>query len=157
MQDLIEQLAQTAEDLLPTVNYRKSRDNTPDLEYQTEGAAGIDLTAMQIEYDEDKEQTTIFFGIEMAIPEGWVGLLFPRSSIRKTRQRMSNCVGVIDCDFRGEVRAIFDNHERYGKVYELGERCAQLVLVPAPQAKLTCVEKLCETKRGDGGFGSTGA
>lgn len=155
MQNMLDELARMADSLNPTIKIKKVRD-VPTPEYATEGSAALDLTAGEIEYDEDKEQTTIFFGIEMAIQPGWVGLLFPRSSIRGTRQRLSNCVGVIDSDFRGELRAVFDNHKRYGRVYELGERCAQILFVPAPQVNLNVVDELSETARGDGGFGSTG-
>ena len=90
----------------------------------------------------------------MAIPTGYVGLLFPRSSVTKTDLRLANCVGVIDSDYRGPIKVVFD---RKGKrSYNVGDRVAQLVIVPAPHLDIIEVDELDDTDRGINGFGSTG-
>jgi dUTP pyrophosphatase len=96
-------------------------------------------------------------GIAIEIPEGYVGLMFPRSSISKTKQILSNHVGVIDSGFRGEIRFRFkklawDN----GDLYDVGDKIGQLVIMPIPAIELVEVDELSDSERGEGGFGSTG-
>lgn len=88
------------------------------------------------------------------IPKGKVGLIFPRSSCYKQRQLLSNCVGVIDSDYRGEVSAVMIGTTDMS--YQAGDRVAQIMFIDAPQVELIEVEELSETKRGSGGYGSTG-
>jgi dUTP pyrophosphatase len=100
------------------------------------------------------------------IPEGHVGFLYPRSSIFKTSMRLTNAVGVIDSDYRGEIRFNFDNtHEWFGNFYKWaprhiayyeGDRIGQLVIMPIPKVEFEEVDELSSTDRGEGGFGSTG-
>ena len=91
----------------------------------------------------------------MEIPPGHVGLVFPRSSCYKHGMLLSNCVGVIDSDYRGEVTAVFlGTHDDVS--YEIGDRIAQLVIMPIPAVKFVEAEELSETQRGTGGYGSTG-
>lgn len=126
----------------------------------TDGAAGYDLTANKVTIDVVDKSTVIYTchsGLAVEIPKGHVGLLFPRSSVFKTKMQMSNGVGVIDSDYRGEVKAKFylvgsDG----GDAYEAGERFAQLVVIPIPSVEYEEADELTSTERGAGGYGSTG-
>lgn len=123
--------------------------------YATEHSAGFDLTAISSEIIDNSDRTKFGFGLAFEIPVGYVGLLFPRSSIHKTSHAMSNCVGVIDSDYRGEVSAIFDT-VRDGVQYRRNERLAQMVIVPFEHVDFEEVEELSDTVRGDGGYGHSG-
>ena len=124
----------------------------------TLGAAGFDLTATSRKWDDDLNVWEYGTGIAVEIPHGHVGLLFPRSSVYKTGNIMSNCCGVIDSDYRGEIMAKFYvNNWHIGQLhYAPGDRIAQLVIVPIPEVEYVEVDKLTETERGTGGYGSTG-
>lgn len=123
-------------------------------------AAGYDLTAHKVSIDVLDKGTIVYTyhsGIAVEIPEGYVGYLFPRSSVFKTKLQMSNGVGVIDSDYRGEVMAKFYLVGTDGiNAYEQGERFAQLVIMPIPEVEFTEAEELSDTERGAGGYGSTG-
>lgn len=95
-------------------------------------------------------------GLAFEIPDGHVGLIFPRSSIYKTNERLANCVGVIDSDYRGEVSFIFDVIAGSGTPYIKGDRIGQLMIVRLPDIEVQEVEELSDTVRGSGGYGSTG-
>lgn len=123
--------------------------------YAKPGDAGLDLVATQI-ISQDTQQVTYGTGLAIEIPEGYVGLIFPRSSIRKYELALSNSVGVIDSGYRGEIQATF-NTRYYGEiVYKKGDKIAQLVIIPYPQVELYESDELSESERGSGGFGSTG-
>jgi dUTP pyrophosphatase len=128
--------------------------------YGKPGDAGIDLTATEIEFKELTDSfpliAVVKFGISIEIPKGYVGLLFPRSSVFKTNAILSNSVGVVDSGYRGEIMANFltDEPETFG--YKVGDRAIQLIILPYPQIEFEEVEELEITERGDGGFGSTG-
>ncbi|MGN0861614.1 MAG: dUTP diphosphatase [Candidatus Spyradosoma sp.] len=124
--------------------------------YAKPGDAGMDLTATSVEFDSATRKLKVGFGLAMEIPAGHVGLLFPRSSVHKTGLVMSNCVGVIDSGYRGEVRSVFYVPEG-AKPYAVGDRCAQLIVMPFPQVRAVEADELSDTERGAGGFGSTGA
>lgn len=124
--------------------------------YAKPGDAGLDLTATSVEFDESTRKLKVGFGLAMEIPCGYVGLLFPRSSVHKSGLIMSNCVGVIDSGYRGEVCSIF-YVPAGAKPYAVGDRCAQLIVMPYPQVQTVEADELSETARGAGGFGSTGA
>ena len=96
-------------------------------------------------------------GIAVAIPEGHVGMVAPRSGLA-ARQAISvvNGPGIVDAGFRGEVHAILINHGTDAVDFERGDRIAQLVVVPIPGIELEEVDELPDTSRGSGGFGSTG-
>ena len=117
--------------------------------------AGYDLYALTVERKYSK--VYIDFGVAFDIPEGVVGLVFPRSSIHKTDLRLSNSVGVIDSGYHGSVKAIFDAAHGINQ-YQAGDRCAQIVFVPLYGVEnLTVVDDFDSiTQRGEGGFGSTG-
>ncbi|NJO64362.1 MAG: dUTP diphosphatase [Richelia sp. RM2_1_2] len=119
--------------------------------YAKPGDAGLDLTACDILYDGTTNTTKVDFGIALEIPDGYVGLIFSRSSIYKKGTTLSNSVGVIDSQYRGSIQARF-----IGLIqFEEGERAAQLIIMPYTQVEFAEVDELSETERGEGGFGST--
>ena len=120
--------------------------------YATLGAAGMDLTAVTVEETDDV--VTYGTGLAMEIPEGYVGLIFPRSSNYKYDCVLANSVGVIDSDYRGEIK--FKFFKIGENVYKVGDRVGQIVIAPYPKIEFEEVERLGETSRGSGGFGSTG-
>lgn len=122
--------------------------------YAKQGDAGMYLTATERTIEASK--VIVKFGLAFEIPEGYVGLIFPRSSIHKTGLILSNSVGVIDSGYRGEVSAVFNIGVDGAFPYNVGERCAQIIFMPYPTAQLEEVEELAESERGTGGFGSTG-
>jgi dUTP pyrophosphatase len=127
--------------------------------YAKSGDAGMDLVATSI-ISETDTQITYGLGIALEIPEGFVGLVFPRSSIRKTRLQLSNSVGVIDSGYRGELQATFNKIrttiENQKNDYKVGDRVCQIMIIPHPTIELNEVNELSNTERGEGGFGSTG-
>jgi len=137
--------------------------------YAKDGDAGMDLVATSIISD-TPEQITYGMGIALEIPKGFVGLIFPRSSIRKTGLQLSNSVGVIDSGYRGELQAtfnkIFGSERMYDEVkikeiqaneyYKIGDRIAQIMIIPYPPIEFVEADELSNTERGEGGFGSTG-
>lgn len=117
--------------------------------HETAGSAGLDLTATSKE--DGHHYTEYGTGIAVQIPSGYVGLIFPRSSVSKfPYMSLANAVGVIDSDYRGELKCRFR-----GSYYRVGDRIAQLVIIPYERIVFEKVESLEETDRGDGGFGST--
>ena len=153
--------------------------------YAKEGDAGLDLTAVERYFDVNGN-VVYHTGIAVEIPEGYVGLLFPRSSICKEDLSLCNSVGIIDSNYRGEIIAKFkptlsfevsddsefdkDKYSNWEKVgilseeygryahlnYPVGARIAQLIIMPYPKIEFEEVEELTKTNRGDGGFGSSG-
>ncbi len=119
--------------------------------------AGADLTAVSREWNKEYGCWIYGTGIATEIPEGYVGLIFPRSSIRKYCLSLTNCVGVIDSGYRGEIMCTF-RPQSIGKeeVYELGDKIAQLIILPYPEVSYIEVENLSETDRGENGHGSSG-
>ena len=120
------------------------------------GDAGADLVAISAEIRDN--QVIYGTGIAVEIPEGMVGLVFPRSSIRNYDLVLSNSVGVIDSGYRGEIMATFNLKNPWSDddVYHIGDRIAQLVIIPVPLVKYTEVNELSETERNTSGHGSTG-
>jgi dUTP pyrophosphatase len=147
--------------------------------YAKYGDAGLDLTATEKYFDENGN---ICYGTGLAfeIPDGYVGLIFPRSSVSKKDLSLSNSVGVVDSGYRGEVtfkfvptKPSYDINENYEGLeddkhwrvsvqesdigdYDIGDRIGQLIILPYPRVSLVEVQELSETERGDGGFGSSG-
>lgn len=124
--------------------------------YAKLGDAGMDLVAISEEWNEYNSMVTYDTGLSMEIPEGYVGLLFPRSSISKTDLILANSVGVIDSGYRGPIMFKFRYPEE-GMVYDVGDRVGQIIIMPYPQVEFEEVEELSSSERGEGGFGSTGA
>jgi len=124
--------------------------------YSKVGDAGMDLTITR-EIENTSFSVSYGFGIAMEIPKGYVGLVFPRSSVRNQDLILSNCVGVIDSGYRGELQATFKKTQGLDSVkYKVGERGAQIIILPYPTIYMTEVPELSDTERGSGGFGSTG-
>ncbi len=118
-------------------------------------SAGCDLTAISRSWDAAHGTWIYGTGLAMAIPDGHVGLLFPRSSVYTRSLILANCVGVIDSDYRGEIKVLF-RQAGEGAVYDVGERVAQLVVLPIPAVTFEETERLDATERDAGGLGSTG-
>lgn len=137
------------------VNIKRLSKNSILPSYSKPGDAGMDLTAISEEWNEDNSQVTYDTGLAIEIPKNYVGLLFPRSSVSKTSLSLANNVGVIDSGYRGPIKLKFRYLEE-GNVYEVGSRVGQLIILPYPQIEFEEVKELPETDRGEGGFGSTG-
>jgi dUTP pyrophosphatase len=138
------------------VKVTKVYENAVIPKYETLGSAGMDLTAISESIDQTKDYGFIEYGtgLAMSIPEGYVGLLFPRSSISKTGMMLANAVGVIDSDYRGEIKFRFKYISGTTK-YNVGDRIGQIIIVPYPNIKFLEVDDLDSTQRGSGSFGST--
>ena len=127
--------------------------------YGTEYSAGADLYALTEGSVEIAPHQTVLLhtGIAVEIPEGYCGLIFARSGLATKRGLApANKVGVIDADYRGEVRVALHNHSELTATVENGERVAQLAIVPFLKAEFELADELSDTVRGVGGFGSTG-
>lgn len=144
--------------------------------YSKIGDAGLDLVATSYKY----EGANFVYGTDLAleIPEGYVGLIFPRSSISNKPLKLTNSVAVIDSGYRGEIILKFDTDLDYYMeedeiprirseytdaqigdeidIYKVGDKIAQLIIIPYPKVEFEEVDELEETERGSGGFGSTG-
>ena len=148
-------------------------------QYAKNGDAGMDLVATSKSYDENGN---VVYGVGLAfeIPDGFVGLLFPRSSNAKQDLLLSNSVGVLDSGHRGEVMFKFKKSIRMvdfllnvkiwlgfrdfkdvniwniGTEYNIGDRIGQIIILPYPNIEFQEVEELSDSERGAGGYGSTG-
>lgn len=173
------------------INIKKLTEDAVIPEYAHPTDAGMDLTAISREFDHKSGCVKYGTGIAVEIPEGFVGLLFPRSSIYKHYMSQTNCVGVIDSGYRGEVKVIMRPSTRMVRPlrlwdrlraifcrqvfkdikannpvivdscsgnteYKVGERIAQLIIMPYPKVAFHEVEELSDSDRGTNGHGSTG-
>ena len=141
------------------VKIKKLNSNAKIPTYAKPGDAGMDLTATSYRYDVNYDNEIYGTGIAVEIPEGYVGLVFPRSSNRKTDVYMTNHVGVIDSGYRGEIMVTFKHRDadiENDAPYNLGDRIAQLIIIPYPHIDFEEVEELSDSERGEGGHGSTG-
>ncbi len=122
-------------------------------------AAGADLYSAE-DADvviEPSETKFIGTGLAMEIPEGYVGLVYARSGLAcKRGLAPANKVGVVDSDYRGEIKVALHNHGKEAQTVEKGERIAQMVIAPYLSVNYEEADALSETERGEGGFGSTG-
>ena len=121
-----------------------------------DGDAGLDLYVLEDIEILSGETKLIKLGICCEPMDGKAYYLFPRSSISKTPLRMSNSIGLIDGGYRGEIMASCDNIKDFDYIVEKGQRLFQLVAIDSSPISYKVVDKLSETNRGDGGFGSTG-
>ena len=142
------------------VNIKKLNERATVPSYGSEFAAGADLYAC-IEGDlqiKPHETAVIPTGIAIELPQGFVGLIYARSGLAsKKGLAPANKVGVIDSDYRGEVKVALHNHSQEIQTVSAGERIAQLVIAPYVTAEFAVVSDLSQTVRGSGGFGSTGS
>lgn len=140
------------------VNVKKLSENAKLPAYGSEYAAGADLYAAEPVCIAPGETAFVHTGIAVELPAGTVGLVYARSGLAcKQDLAPANKVGVIDCDYRGEVMVALHNHGRETRSVERGDRIAQLVIAPYYTAAFAEAEELSETVRGTGGFGSTGS
>ena len=137
------------------IQFKKLVSNAITPRFGKPGDAGADLVATSLDLSRDG-QVVYSTGIAVEIPEGMVGLVFPRSSIRDKDLVLSNGVGVIDSGYRGEIMATFNLKNPWSEIYNVGDRIAQLVIIPVPLAQYVEVDELSETQRGTAGHGSTG-
>lgn len=169
----------------PNVLIKRVNPDAPLPRYAHDGDAGMDLCSMEDVTLAPGETKVVGTGIAIAIPRGYVGLVFPRSGLGTKGLTLSNCVGVIDSGYRGEIRApLHNNHSShvwfdpddtiggnpYGMMYpknrdnctddwmhvRKGERVCQIVFMAYGIVSLVEVDDLDATERGVGGFGSTG-
>lgn len=117
--------------------------------------AGFDLVATSVGFEDGC--WVCHTGLAFEIPEGYMGLVFPRSSIVRKDMLMANGVGVVDSNYRGEVTGRFrlSGNLEFPK-YGVGERFAQMIIIPYPEIEFVETDELSETDRGTGGYGSTG-
>lgn len=144
---------------MDAIRIKKLRRNAIIPTYGSDEAAGADLYACMDEMVtiEPGESAWINSGVAIELPRGYVGLIFARSSMGAKRGLApANKVGVIDSDYRGELRVVLHNHSKITQQVEPGERIAQLVITPIITPGFTIVEELSDTSRADKGFGSTG-
>ena len=126
------------------VKIKKLNENAVIPRYAHPTDAGLDLVA--VSKSKDKDGNFVYgTGLAFEIPEGFVGLVFPRSSVSARRMTMANCVGVID-----------SMPHLFAKPYDKGDRVAQMIIMPYPHVDIVEVDELSESDRGDGGYGSTG-
>lgn len=139
------------------VKIKKTHESAVIPTYGTSGSACFDLTAISMKHIEESGYGYIEYdlGLAFQIPEGHVGLIYPRSSISKTGMILSNAVGIIDSDYRGTVTARF-KWVKDSIMYQPGERCCQMMIVPVQQIEFRLVDALDDTERGSGAYGSTG-
>lgn len=141
------------------VNIKKLNDKAIVPKYGSEYAAGADLYAC-IENDmvvAPHETVLVPTGIAVELPLGYAGLIYARSGLAtKKGLAPANKVGVVDCDYRGEVKVALHNHSEAPQTVAVGERVAQFVITPYITADFIVKEELSDTVRGAGGFGSTG-
>lgn len=133
----------------------KKLDRHATLPIQTAGNAGMDMTALRVEHTD--MYTEYDTGIAAEIPEGYVGLLFPRSSISKYDLVLANSVGVIDSSYRGSLRFRYKTGKKNPKIYTIGDKIGQLLILPYPNITIVEVNELSSTDRAEGAFGSTGS
>ena len=151
-------------------------------EYGTDYSAGMDLKVVDIDYD-DNGNCVLHTGLAFEIPEGYAGFIFPRSSNAKKDLILTNSVGIIDADYRGEVTLKYKSYFRehnplkvwwscfvnrgagcnlgntmniWGETYKKGDKAGQIVIMPFPKIEFEEVAELSDTQRGTGGYGSTG-
>lgn len=137
------------------VNVKKLHPDAVMPHYAHTTDCGADLTAISKTVDE-YGNIVYGFGLAFEIPKGYAGFIYPRSSNCRTGLWLTNHVGVIDANFRGEVTAKFSRGKDVVNEYNIGDRVAQMVIMPYPQIYYSEVYNLSETDRGKGGYGSTG-
>ena len=123
--------------------------------YGTDGAAGLDLYAIEDETIPQLERRTVPTGLSIELPDGTYGAIWPRSGMAVSRGAMV-MAGVIDPDYRGEIRVVIYNSGDAPIEIRAGDRIAQLIVQPYVTTRPRWVDALATTTRGAGGFGSTG-
>lgn len=141
------------------LKFKKLREDAVLPSYAHPTDAGLDLTTIGFtqEFDRSGKLVLVYHtGLAVEIPKGYVGFIFCRSSIAERSLALTNCVGVIDSGYRGELTAKFKiSTDALPTIYKEGEKIAQLVIMPHPTMEPTFVEELEEGDRGENGYGST--
>lgn len=139
------------------VKIKKLHENAVIPTYLKEGDCGLDLTAISVSTTDKSTHGYVEYdtGLAVEIPEGYVGLIYPRSSISNTGLILANSVGVIDSNYRGPIKCRFKAIPNTS-IYSVGDRIAQLIIQPITKITFEEVEELSNTERNDLGFGSSG-
>lgn len=141
------------------INVKKLNEKAIMPTYGSEYAAGADLYACIESEVTIAPHTTVMIptGIAIELPVGYGGFIYARSGLASKRNLApANKVGVVDCDYRGEVKVALHNHGETAQTVAAGERIAQMVIAPYLAAQFVVADELSDTVRGAGGFGSTG-
>ena len=142
---------------VPVLDVRRLDPGLPLPGYAHPGDAGLDLYAADSTVLQPGERALVPCGIAIAIPAGHVGLVHPRSGLAVDHGlTLLNAPGTIDAGYRGEVKVLLINHGDEAVEVRHGERIAQLLLMPVIAVDVREVDRLDDTARGSGGFGSTG-
>ena len=126
-------------------------------EYKSDGAACMDLASTHSFYIRPHNYAYIHTGVSVELPKGSALMIYPRSSLHKKSLILANSVGVIDSDYRGEIVVCLYNTSYMSQKIDVGERIVQAMLIKVVPIQVDVVDMLTPTKRGEGGFGSTGA
>ena len=141
------------------VKFKKLHDDTKIPSYAHNTDAGLDLTAVSFTQEFDKSNKLVLVyhtGLAVEIPEGYVGLIFMRSSISDKSISLTNAVAVIDSGYRGELLLKYKiTTDSLPTIYQPGEKIGQLIIIPYPKINPIEVEELSSSDRNEGGFGST--
>ena len=141
----------------PRLRVRRLHERATLPAYAHPGDAGLDLTTVERLEIGPGQRVAAPTGLAVAVPDGWVGLVHPRSGLaRRHGLTVANAPGTVDAGYRGEVQVLLINLGDETVCLAVGDRVAQLLLQPVGHAVVTEVEELEETARGEGGFGSTG-
>ncbi|AEJ81433.1 dUTPase [Erwinia phage vB_EamM-Y2] len=142
---------------VPHVNFLLCHPSAVLPSYESRGAAAADIRSTESAFIMPGDAAVVGTGLKPEIPEGYVALIYSRSGHGfKNDIRLANCVGVIDSDYRGEIKVKLTNDGNSSFEVQPGDRVAQMMIVPAIQATFEVQENLTSTVRGEGGFGSTG-
>ena len=136
------------------IKIKKLHENAVIPRYSRNGDAALDLTATSVSFD--KGLFSYGTGLAIEIPENHVGILVPRSSLSNYDLSLTNSIGILDSNFRGEILLKFRSTREFPKIFIVGERIGQLMILPIPTIDFVEVQELSETNRGSKGFGSSG-
>lgn len=138
------------------VKIKKLADNVTIPQKAHENDAGFDLVATSEKIIADKGYIEYGTSLAFEIPEGFVGLIFPRSSISNYHLYLTNSTGIIDSNYRGEVKFRFKKSTMGKGIYKVGDKIGQLIIMPYPEIEFEEVQELDESERNEDGWGSSG-
>jgi len=139
-----------------TIKIKKLHPEATIPQYANQGDAGMDFYASETIIIDPNHRTLVSTGIMMAIPQGFVGLIWDKSGIA-TKHGIKTMAGVIDCGYRGEIKILLHNLSTESYTIEKGTKIAQMLIQPVEQREIIEVDDLdTNTERGEGGFGSSG-
>lgn len=138
------------------VKFKKTHPEAVMPTFSKPGDAGADLTAISRNFDHEKQYWEYDTGIAIEIPKGYVGMIFPRSSLSNKDLILCNHVGIIDSGFRGNITFRFKEIDNINGLYEIGDRIGQLIILPYPNIQFEEANELSSTERGATGYGSSG-